>query len=531
MNRLKVNGIVLIGLCLVMAAPLAIQQSVQAAAFSSVTTVNTPGATPFIANVTVSPVTLSNFKSISFSIAPKSGSITSPVSATFDKAYLTSQNRINSARSSVTIPVFGLYASAAVHSNNVTITITNSFNIRSSVRDTITTTPWSEYPYTSPTKVVPRNRIALNYSFFYLKTMTGDGHSPIVVDTDGEVRWIGTNNCNTQSYRFYQNAFFKNCGTTLVQNNLDGTWGSIADYASSPIYATTLGHHNYDIGKNGLLLEINANGNQEQKIIEVNPTNGAILKTYDFSQIISTAMTNGGDHPADFVHDPYDWFHNNAATYWPSRDEIVVSSRENFVMGIDYSTGALKWILGDTTKPWYSFASLRRYALTTPGGTVLPEGQHAVSITSNDQLLMFDDDQIGFNGGGGALNPNPGMSAPRMYSINENSKTATQTWEFDHSPAIYSDICSSVYQDGSSYLIDYAAEGRLTPSNLGQGPEVVGIDGDKNVAFDFFYPGNYTNGWYADPLHMENLQFTGSSRILTGSDQPLSPSTLFKDWY
>jgi len=154
-----------------------------------------------------------------------------------------------------------------------------------------------------------------------------------------------------------------------------------------------------------------------------------------------------------------------------------------------------------------------------------------VSITSNDQLLMFDDDQIGFNGGGGALNPNPGMSAPRMYSINENSKTATQTWEFDHSPAIYSDICSSVYQDGSSYLIDYAAEGRLTPSNLGQGPEVVGIDGDKNVAFDFFYPGNYTNGWYADPLHMENLQFTGSSRILTGSDQPLSPSTLFKDWY
>jgi Arylsulfotransferase (ASST). len=29
---------------------------------------------------------------------------------------------------------------------------------------------------------------------------------------------------------------------------------------------------------------------------------------------------------------------------------VIVSSRENFVIAIDYETGAIKWILGDPTK-------------------------------------------------------------------------------------------------------------------------------------------------------------------------------------
>jgi arylsulfate sulfotransferase len=484
---------------------------------ASLTVVNAIGPTPFIQNVTVSPIDLNDLDSISFTIQSKSGSLTRPISALFDKAYLVSQGRINNLNNSVTIPVFGLYASQNTHTNLVNIAITFKSKLwqKNMITDRITTTPWSVDPYSSPRKVVPRNSIALSYSFFYLKEMAGDGVSPVVIDTDGEVRWIGTNKCNTQSYKFFRGAFFKNCGNTLVQNNLDGSWGAIADYSTPPVNATWIGHHNYDIGKNGLLLEIDANGKYEQSIIEVDPVTGAVLKTFDFSQIISSAMLAGKDNPKPFVNDPVDWFHNNSATYWPSRNELVVSSRENFVMGIDYSTGTLKWILGDPTKPWHSYKSLLNYSLALPQGTPWPEGQHALSITNNDQLLMFDDDQVGFNGGGGTRATNPPVSAPRIYAINESAKTATQTWEFNHNPSIYSDICSSVYQDGTSFLIDYAALGRVSPSSLGQGPEIVGIDANKNVAFDYFYPGNFTNGWYADPIHLEFLRFIGSSKLYT----------------
>jgi hypothetical protein len=479
------------------------------------------GKSPFIWNVTLRVLNIPNLESVQFSIRPKAGSSTAPISATYTSAYLRSQNRINQELGQVTIPVFGLYASAQTNLNSVTISV-RSGPSNSSVQDLITTTPWSLPPYTSPTKVVARNNVKLDYSFFYLREFTGDGVGPVLIDTDGEVRWIGTLGCNSNSpsVKFYQGAFYSNCGTTLYRNNLDGSFGPIFNYAGGNVNASWLGHHNYDIGKQGLLLEINANGNQEQEIIEVSTVTGQVYKTFDFSQIISQAMRAGGDNPALFVKDPNDWFHNNAATYWPSKNELVVSSRENFVIAVDYTTQKIKWILGDPSKLWASFSSLRKFALNLTPGTIYPEGQHAVSITSDNQLLLFDNDLYGINGNGGTHNPDPVYSAPRMYSINESTGSATETWQFLRSQTLWSPICSSIYQDGTSYLIDYAAQGTgfgsfpERGSGVGAGPEVMGIDSNKNVAFDYVFPGSISLGWNADPIHLETLRFTASAPLL-----------------
>jgi hypothetical protein len=512
-------AILTLGSSLLVAAPT------QAVAISI--TSQAQGRTPFIWNVTLGGLNTTTLQSVQFSIRPKTGSATQPISATYSAAYLKSQNRINAAAGQVTISVFGLYASNQTHLNNVTISIRGGVS-NTTLQDSINTTPWNVAPYSSPTKVVPRNNVSLDFSYFYLKDVSGDGVSPVLIDTDGEVRWIGTVGCTTLSYKFYQKSFYSNCGTKLYQNNLDGTFGQIFDYAGGAVNATDIGHHNYDIGKQGLLLEINANGKNEQEIIEVSPTTGQVYNTFDFSKIISDAMIAGGDsNPASFVRDPADWFHNNAATYWPSKNELIVSAREQFVIAIDYSTQKIKWILGDPTKPWYSYASLRKFALKLAPGTIYPEGQHAVSITNSNQLLMFDDDLNSTAGGGGTYNPNPPYSAPRMYSINENSGTATETWQFLRAQPLWSPITSSVYQDGRSYLVDYAAQGLSlwTPNNLGNGiglgPEVMGLDGNKNVAFDYFYPGYFTNGWYADPIHLEGLQFNTTAPILSGVAAPM----------
>ena len=96
-------------------------------------------------------------------------------------------------------------------------------------------------------------------------------------------------------------------------------------------------------------------------------TEGKMLKTWNMADIISAAMLAGGDNPAQFVYaSPNDWFHNNAVTYNRADDSLIVSSRENFLICIDYSTSAIKWILGDHDKAWYNF---RLSAIRTQSGS------------------------------------------------------------------------------------------------------------------------------------------------------------------
>ena len=118
---------------------------------------------------------------------------------------------------------------------------------------------------------------------------------------------------------------------------------------------------------------------------------GTVLKRWDMGEIISAAMRAGGDDPSHFVYPPpTDWFHINGSTYNRADDSLIVSSRENFLICLDYETNAIKWILGDTTKKWYQFPSLRRFAFTLAPGSLPPIGQHSPSITYDQNLLVFD---------------------------------------------------------------------------------------------------------------------------------------------
>ena len=52
--------------------------------------------------------------------------------------------------------------------------------------------------------------------------------------------------------------------------------------------------------------------------MEFDPVTGKVLHTWSLANIISAAMTAGGDDPTQFVKaTPDDWFHNNATTYRP----------------------------------------------------------------------------------------------------------------------------------------------------------------------------------------------------------------------
>ena len=156
-----------------------------------------------------------------------------------------------------------------------------------------------------------------------------------------------------------------------------------------------------------------------------------------------------------FIQTPNDWFHNNSVAYNRADDSLIVSSRENFLICIDYETGAIKWILGDPTKKWCQFPSLRRYALTLAPGSLPPIGQHAISVTFDQNILVFD------NGQNSTFQEPAGTeraySTPRKYKLDLNAKTATEIWNFELGQSMWCPFCGSVYEDAPlNYLIDFS---------------------------------------------------------------------------
>ncbi|MFK3739284.1 aryl-sulfate sulfotransferase [Massilia sp. TN1-12] len=289
----------------------------------------------------------------------------------------------------------------------------------------------------------------------------------------------------------------------LYRMELDG--GLTANLLPPPTFTNF--HHDLAVGKNGLLAEVdtveNGVANIEAVLLELSPT-GQALKRWDMAQIFRDAMQAGGDDPSNFVRDGVDWFHMNSAIYSRAENALYVSSRENFVVKLDYETGRILWLLGDASKHWYtSYPSLRALALRVVGGNP-PVGQHSLSLDADGKLLLF-------NNGYGSLNQPAGTptgvtlpySAPVKYAIDDSKRTATATWTFEHGRDIFSDICSSVFGTSSAtYLVTYSATESRTHARM------LGLDQAGNVAFDFDYPtANCSTAFLAKPFPFDALSF------------------------
>lgn len=167
--------------------------SSQSPAAGVMVTVNgqNPGPTPFISLLDVTVSQASALKSVQFTIQPKPPSDTRPVSAVYSSAYLQRRGYLDMETGHVTVPLFGLYSDY-----NNTVEVTYKFKGQSSQKETITVpTAIFEDPtgvYTNPTILQARlPKAKLSYDFIMLKNFASD-NSPVIIDTDGEVRWVGT---------------------------------------------------------------------------------------------------------------------------------------------------------------------------------------------------------------------------------------------------------------------------------------------------------------------------------------------------
>ncbi|HMH00490.1 MAG TPA: aryl-sulfate sulfotransferase, partial [Terriglobales bacterium] len=454
---------------------------------------HTAGVTPFISKLTLAVSNTTVLKSIQFTIDPKPGSVTRPLSGTYSNDYLVSRGFEHPPVTEIILPVYGLYDGYA----NI-VRLTYRFLDGSSKQDvTSVTTATFDDPcgYKNPTILQRRtNSTDLSYDYIMAKGSCSD-FAPAIIDTDGALRWVGTAGISFGSAIFFDNAAYLGHGRKLSRIDLDGTVTLLGDYSSLGVINF---HHNIDRGKVGIILDADTTTDYNSVNIEVDAS-GRVLKQWNMAAIISAAMIAGGDDPNQFVYpSPTDWFHNNGVTYNRADDSLIVSSRENFLICLDYETNAIKWILGDPTKKWYQFPSLRKFALTLAPGSLPPIGQHSPSITFDQNILVLDNGQ-----------PGRFYSSPRKYSLDLVGKVATEVWNFPMNQSIYCPFCGSIYEDAPyNYLIDYSIvngglPGRPTFAQL------LGLNAAGETIFSYRYPATNCGKIYrAFPIHLENTKFS-----------------------
>jgi hypothetical protein len=461
-------------------------------------TSHTAGATPFISKLALQVSNTTVLQSIQFTINPKPGSVTRPLSGTYSNQYLVSRGFEHPPE--IILPVYGLYAG---YTNTVRLTYRFLDGSSKQAVTSITTTTFDDpCGYDNPTVLKARtNSTDLSYDYVLVKGNCSD-FEPALIDTDGALRWVGMAGISAGSVIFFDNAVYLGHAHQLSRIDLDGTVTLVADYSSLGIVNF---HHNIDRGKVGIIADVDTTTYYNSVNIEVDAS-GRVLKTWNLADIISAAMRAGGDDPSQFVHPtPTDWFHNNSVTYNRADDSLIVSSRENFLICLDYETGAIKWILGDPTKQWYQFASLRKFALTLPPGSLPPIGQHTPSITYDQNLLIFDNGQNSWSHF--PKGEQRRYASPRKYQIDLNAKTATEVWNFEAGQSIVCPYCSSIYEDApKNYLIDYSfVNGGTTRPTFAR---LLGLDAAGETIFSYQYPTHSCGKIYrALPLHLENTKF------------------------
>jgi hypothetical protein len=484
-NALR-NCIVLLA-CLLAAScsRLAEEKKTQAGAAHLAILEQAPGPTPFIVKLTLRLEDFANLDDISYTVAARPGTFSKPVAVTYTRARLERIGAWNAADKHLALDVFGLYAD---YQNTVTVTARFRDGSTGVERVPVVTTAYTGAGavYNTP-QVRTARTAAVSPGFDYMMLQNGLT-TPVILDTDGNLRWVGTGPNNSITALFNEDAFFVGSAVTpeLYRVELNGS------YSIRPLASTryTNFHHDLVPGKTGFLAELDALeggvSRVESTLAEISPT-GDVIKEWDMAAIFRAAMRAGGDDPSNFVRDGADWFHMNSAIYIAADDTLLVSSRENFVVKIDYATGHIKWLLGDTTKHWYvDYPSLRALALELKSGKP-PVGQHSLSIAANGELLLF-------NNGLGSTSQPPGTAAgvtrdystPSRYAIDEAARTAVETWSYAPTPSIYSDYCSGVSEGrvANHVLITYSLAAAQTRTQL------LALDSAGKVAFDYAYPAN-----------------------------------------
>ncbi len=379
------------------------------------------------------------------------------------------------------VPILGLYSN---WKNTVEISVLDlKGNVRVSKIIEIQTQPIKE----SSSMSVVTNKYPEKTTQLYFSA-----NKPIGFDQTGAVRWA----YEPASQFYYIFPKLKN-GNLLALGSKD-----LYVYHSKYLYEITpLGltvreyvipnyiHHDIVELPNGNLLTLSNSKpivfqdgvSEEETVIEIDRQSGAILKTWDFNNILAPQRK-----PIPSTR-PDDWLHLNALFFDTRDNSIIVSGRsQSAVIKIDYATSAIKWILS-SPELWPERFNAFLLKPVDNSGAILDTsiidfwayGQHSVKVKPNGNLILYDNgDSRNYYENRVAL---PEYSRLVEYKIDETKMTISFVNSFDNGKTLYTKYTGAVnYQpELNSTLIAY-----MFPSSVLPQPKIVEVDNSNNILFE-----------------------------------------------
>ena len=410
------------------------------------------------------------------------------------------------------IPIYGLYAG---RENEVVISNGDKENTLKIKTD--------ELPddFVLPTKVTKDESKLTNDLYFFSPSSKG---YMCAYDVNGDVRWYLDESAIWEVNRL------KNGHLLLSTERLVNTpYYSTGLYEMDMIgkvykeYSLPGGyHHDYFEMEDGNILVAsddfdNEDGTVEDYVVELDRETGNIVKTFDLKDILN--MEDGKSE--NWTN--YDWFHNNSVWYDKKTNSITLSGRhQDIVINIDYDSGKLNWILGDSTN--FSEEYQKYFFKLTDGEWQW--AQHAAMILSDGNVFLFD------NGNNKSKNKDEYVSASESYSrgviyeINTENMTAKEVWQYgkERGSDFYSPYISDVdYLDENHYIVHSGGISykngviQNQPAGISESDTLVSDTVeiiDNEVIFEMVLP---TNNYRVEKMSLYDGNFTlGKAKELGG---------------
>ena len=163
--------------------------------------------------------------------------------------------------------------------------------------------------YSNPSVIQQRLKdTTLSYDFILLKNYA-DPTTPIIIDSDAEIRWVSTAGVRAPNCILFDNACSVLSGSSLLRTEFDGVTTPVADYSR---IAVTGFHRHIDEGREEMILDIEYRLTKLRASIWRSNATGNLIRTWNLADIISAAIIAGGYeiHVRLVCPAPNDSFHN-----------------------------------------------------------------------------------------------------------------------------------------------------------------------------------------------------------------------------
>lgn len=299
----------------------------------------------------------------------------------------------------------------------------------------------------------------------YFFTPSVKGYS-VAYDVNGDVRWYLT------YYALWDNTRLKN-GHILASTErpiynpyyMTGLYEIDMFGKVYTEYSLPGGYHHdyYELPSGNLLVASddfnNDKGTVEDYIVELDRKTGKIVKNFDLKDILN--MEDGKSENST----SYDWFHNNSVWYDKKTNSITLSGRHmDAVINIDYNTGKLNWIIGDSTN--YSDEYQKYFFKPIGKNFEWQWSQHAAMITPEGYVFIFDNGNNKSKIESNYVPAEKSYSRGVMYKIDTKNMTIKQVWQYGKERG--SDFYSPYISD-----VDYIAKNHYIVHSGG----IVNVDG------------------------------------------------------